>query len=75
MDPKESWEDRPTDILLNKPEKKVFQRAIGQLMYLMLATRLDISYAVTKLAQFGSCPTQRHWNGVLRLLPSLPPEI
>lgn len=37
-------------------------------MYLMIATRPDIAYPVTKLAQFGSCPTPRHWKGILRVL-------
>ena len=37
-------------------------------MHLMLATRPDIAYAVTKLAQFAAIPTNRHWTGVLKII-------
>ena len=37
-----------TDDMLNAPETRVYQRAIGRLMYLMVGTRPDIAYAVTK---------------------------
>ena len=37
-------------------------------MYLMLGTRPDITFAVTKLAQFASAPTSKHWAGVIRIL-------
>ena len=37
-------------------------------MYLMLATRPDISYDVTKLAQFISTPTTKHRIGATRIL-------
>lgn len=40
-------------------------------MYLMLGTRPDIAYAITKLAQFASTPTERHWREVLRVLKYL----
>jgi hypothetical protein len=36
-----------------------YQRAIGSLMYLMVQTRPDISYAVSTLAQYSSNPTKR----------------
>ena len=49
MDPKQKW-DRPDVTLLSPAETKVYQRAIGRLMYLMVGTRPDIAYAVTKLA-------------------------
>ena len=41
--------------------------AIGALMYLASHTRPDISFAVSLLSRFGSCPTLRHWNGVKHL--------
>jgi len=69
MDPKATWEQREDDIPLTAgKEIKIYQRAIGQLMYLMLATRPDIAYAVTKLAQFAAIPTNRHWAGVLKIM-------
>ena len=66
MNPKESWEPTDTNIMLS--EIKIYQKAICKLMYLMLASRPDISYAITKLAQYASAPTLRHWNGVLRIM-------
>ena len=37
-----------------------YQSVIGSLLYIMLGTRPDICYAVTKLAQFSANPTQEH---------------
>ena len=37
-----------------------FQTVIGSLLYLMLGTRPDISYAVTKLSQFAANPSEDH---------------
>ena len=68
MDPRASWDPQSSDTPMDDPGRKLYQRAIGQLMYLMLASRPDIAYALTKLAQFGSCPTMRHWDGVLRIM-------
>lgn len=42
-----------------------FQMVIGSLLYLMLGTRPDISFAVTKLAQHAANPTTEHLNKVL----------
>jgi len=60
MDPKETWEERPDDISLSPKAVKVYQRTIRKLMYLMLATRPDLAFSVTKLAQFASAPSVRH---------------
>ena len=35
---------------------------IGSLLYLMLGTRLDLAFAVTKLLQFASNPSEDHLN-------------
>ena len=42
-----------------------FQTVIGSLLYLMLGTRPDIAFAVTKLAQFAANPTKDHLDKVL----------
>lgn len=68
MDPKSSWNHLPSDTYLSQKEIKTYQRLIGRLMYLMIGSRPDIAYSVTKLAQFSSKPTLRHWNGALRIL-------
>ena len=39
-----------------------FQMVIGSLLYIMLGTRLDIAFAVTRLAQFAANPSQDHLN-------------
>ena len=36
------------------------QSIIGSLLYLMIGTRPDIAYAVTKLMQFAANPSQEH---------------
>ena len=62
MEPKETW-DVSTDrnhAPLSPTETTTYQRAIGKLMYLMLATPPDVAYAVTKLAQYASTPTSHH---------------
>jgi hypothetical protein len=42
-----------------------FQQVIGSLLYIMLGTRPDIAYAVTKLSQFAANPTQMHLDKAL----------
>jgi hypothetical protein len=42
-----------------------YQTVIGSLLYLMLGTRPDIAYAVTKLAQFAANPSQEHLDKAL----------
>ena len=39
-----------------------YQQVIGSLLYLMLGTRPDVTFAVTKMSQFASNPTQEHLN-------------
>ena len=46
----------------------MYQRLIGSLMWLMLATRPDIYYFVGQLARFTSNPTNEHWMAGLRVL-------
>lgn len=45
-----------------------YRKAIGSLMYLMVGTRPDISFAVSCLAKFVNTPTEFHWQAVKRLL-------
>ena len=37
-------------------------------MYLANCTRPDISYAVTRLSRYTSCPDRTHWEGLDRVL-------
>lgn len=42
-----------------------YQQVIGSLLYLMLGTRPDIAFAVTKMAQFSVNPSQEHFDKAL----------
>ena len=42
-----------------------FQTVIGSLLYLMLGTRPDIAFAVTKLAQYAANPSKEHLDKAL----------
>ena len=44
-----------------------FQSAIGSLLYLALATRVDIAYAVIKLSRFTSNPSTQHTTAIKRV--------
>jgi hypothetical protein len=39
---------------------KLFQQIIGSLLYVQIGTRPDISFAVSRLAQYASNPSQEH---------------
>src|SRR5262249_29800595 len=45
-----------------------YSQVIGSLMYLANCTRPDISYAVTRLSRYTSCPDWTHWEGLDRVL-------
>ena len=47
---------------------KVYQQAIGKLLYLTRCTRPDITTAVGILSQFVKAPLEVHWNAVKRVL-------
>jgi hypothetical protein len=42
-----------------------FQQVIGLLLYIMIGTRPDIAYAVTKLSQFAANPNKDHLDRVM----------
>ena len=45
-----------------------YSQIIGSLMYLVSATRFDISFAVSKLSRFVSNPGDNHWRALERVL-------
>ncbi|CAG7853922.1 Retrovirus-related Pol polyprotein from transposon TNT 1-94 Includes: RecName: Full=Protease; Includes: RecName: Full=Reverse transcriptase; Includes: RecName: Full=Endonuclease [Serendipita indica DSM 11827] len=49
-------------------EKHPIQRAVGRLLYLSIATRPDISYAVGVLCRYNSNPGEQHWNAAKHVL-------
>ena len=42
-----------------------YQMVIGLLLYIMLGTRLDIAFAVSKLSQYSANPSQEHLDKAL----------
>src|SRR5882757_1368220 len=45
-----------------------YQSVIGSLLYLMLGTRPDITYAVIKMSQFSANPSQEHLDKALYIM-------
>jgi hypothetical protein len=50
----------PNEGEVNPQRRTLFQQIIGSLLYIMLGTRPDIAFAVTKLAQHAANPSQEH---------------
>ncbi|KAG5871104.1 hypothetical protein JTB14_035801 [Gonioctena quinquepunctata] len=48
-----------------------YRQAMGSLMYLMMATRPDISYAVSVVAESLEKPSVTNWKAVKRILKYL----
>ena len=48
--------------------KLPFRELVGALMYLAIATRPDIAYAVSALSQFNTCFGETHWTAAKRVL-------
>ena len=47
--------------------KVPYREALGSLMYAAIATRPDITFAVSVLSQFLDNPGEAHWEGVKRI--------
>ena len=45
-----------------------YRTLLGELMYLMVQTRPDLAYSVSRLAQFMSNPREEHWTALKRVL-------
>ena len=54
--------------LLFDVKKKLYQKVIGSLLYLMNAIRPDICFTTIRLSQFASTPTEMHWARVKKIL-------
>lgn len=49
-------------------DQRLYQSAIGSLLYLSVATRPDIAFAVSSAAKFSANPTKQHWTAVKRIM-------
>jgi len=59
---------RPKSIADTARMKNVpYRAAVGSLMYLAIATRPDIAFAVSTVAQFSQDPGPEHWEAVKRI--------
>ena len=63
--------EKSQDSVESCPEKMPYREAIGSLMYLMLASRPDIAFAVNQVSQFCEKPNQNHWTAVRRIFAYL----
>ncbi len=48
-------------------DQRLYQSAVGSLLYLATRTRPDIAYAVNNVARFCSKPSKEHWVAVKRI--------
>jgi hypothetical protein len=60
-------EEAPDEEKISSLSKFGYANLIGSLMYLAVATRPDIAYSVTKLAQYTSAPRSKHWTAIKRV--------
>jgi len=66
-DPHIQLEKSSTEFEATSEEKKMYQSAVGSLMYAMLGSRPDIAYAVSRVSQYSTNPNQSHWTAVKRI--------
>ena len=66
-----SFDNSPEIMEAEPADPTLYRSAIGSVMYAMLATRPDIAYSISILAQFNQSLTQHHWRALRRLLCSL----
>ena len=58
----EGYQPSPNTSTADPALRSKYQQVIGSLLYIMLGTRPDIAFAVTKLSQHAANPTEDHLN-------------
>lgn len=58
----------PPQDVCDENQKSEYQSLVGSLMYLMTATRPDLSYTISVLSKFNSSPTMEHLLRAKRVL-------
>ena len=61
-----AYQDEDQDTVLMDNTR--YRSAVGALMYLAIATRPDIAFAVNRVARFVERPTITHWTAVKRIM-------
>ena len=56
------------DLTASRFDPKIYQQLVGCAMYLSVGSRPDISFTVSRLAQYVQAPTERLWTAAERLL-------
>ncbi len=59
------------DVLLEKVNKKLYQKIVGSLNYLSCASRPDITLSVNMLSRYLSCPRRVHLHSAYRVVEYL----
>ena len=60
-------EPSPAGWEATRNDKVAYAAALGKLNYVMVMTRPDIAFAVSKLGQFAANPSAPHWGALKRL--------
>ena len=60
-----------TDAELNSMSEVPYASAIGSIMYAMICTRPDVSFALSVTSRYQSDPGMEHWKAVKRILKYL----
>ena len=62
-----NWDLKENKGKATAAEITCYQSIIGSLLYLMIGTHPDISYAVTHLSQFSTNPSEDHYKAVMHI--------
>ena len=68
LDPKQPLVEAPEMELLNEENALHYRAAVGALMYLMICTRPDLAFTLSRLSKFSSRPGTMHAAAVKRVL-------
>ena len=68
LDPKQPLVEASDTDLLNEENASEYRATVGALMYLMLCTRPDLAFTISRLSKFSSRPGTKHAIAVKRVL-------
>jgi hypothetical protein len=68
LDPKQPLVEAPEMELLNEENALEYRATVGVLMYLMICTRPDLAFTLSRLSKFSSRPGTKHAAAVKRVL-------